>query len=151
MTTTSLYEQDFYQWTLQTAQLIKQRQFNELDITHLIEEIESMGASERRELESRLEVLIAHLLKLHYLVDWRANNARGWCATIKEQRHKIQKLLKRNPSLKPQLVTLFEDDDIYQDGYLKAIAETNLVFDIFPEQCPYRLDQIIDADFFPHL
>jgi hypothetical protein len=145
---TALYEQDFYRWTQQTAALIKQGRFNEIDAEHLIEEIESMGASERRELESRLEVLIAHLLKYHFLESWRDENGRGWQATIKEQRHKIKRLLKRNPSLKPQIQTLFVEDDIYQDGYLKAIAETNLS-NVFPEQSPYSIEQILDDEFLP--
>jgi hypothetical protein len=143
------YEKDFYQWTLQTAELIKQRQFHKIDIKHLVEEIESMGASERSQLENRLAVLIAHLLKYHYLTQWRVENGRGWEATIKEQRHKIKRLLHRNPSLKPHLAILFNEDDIYQDGYLRAIAETNLNYDAFPEQCPYSLAQILSDDFFP--
>jgi hypothetical protein len=146
---TTLYEQDFYQWSITTANLIKQRQFENVDIYHLVEEIESMGASERRELESRIAVLIAHLLKYHYLAEWRVENGRGWEATVKEQRHKIKRLLKRNPSLKPQLNILFNEEDIYHDGYFKAIAETNLDSNRFPDQCPYSLEQILADDFFP--
>ena len=145
--TSNLYEQDYYQWTQRTAQLIQQGQFSELDIEHLIEEIESMGASERREMESRLIVLISHLLKYHYLTQWREENGRGWQATIKEQRHALKRLFKRNPSLKAQLSVLFNEGDLYQDGYLKAIAQTNN--DSFPAHCPYSLEQILTDDFFP--
>jgi len=149
MNAQTLYEKDFYQWTQQTAQAIRQNKFHEIDIHHLAEEIESMGASERSQLENRLAVLIAHLLKYHYLAQWRVENGRGWEATIKEQRHKLKRLLKHNPSLKPYLNTLFTEEDIYRDGYLKAIAETNLNYDAFPEQCPYSLEQMMDETFFP--
>ena len=66
---------------------------------------------------------------------------------IKEQRHALKRLFKRNRSLKAQLNYLFEDGDLYQDAYLKAIAQTNS--DIFPQQCPYSLEQIVNDEFFP--
>ena len=149
MNAQTLYEKDFYQWTVQTAESIRQHKFHEVDVNHLAEEIESMGASERNQLENRLAVLITHLLKYQYLTQWRVENGRGWEATIKEQRHRLTRLLKHNPSLKPYLKTLFFEEDIYQDGYLKAIAETNLNYDVFPEQCPYSLEQIMSNEFFP--
>lgn len=60
----SIYEQDYYAWTQQQADLMRTRRYRDLDMDHLIEEIESMGVSERRQLVDRLKVLIAHLLKM---------------------------------------------------------------------------------------
>jgi hypothetical protein len=59
----NLYEQDFYLWTQTIVQNLKENKLNEIDISNLIEEIESMGRSEKRELKSRLIVLLMHLLK----------------------------------------------------------------------------------------
>jgi hypothetical protein len=73
----------------------------------------------------------AHLLKYHYLAQWRVENGRSWEATIKEQRHRLNRLLKHNPGLKPYLNTLFVEEDIYRDGYLKAIAQTNTTTMLF--------------------
>ncbi len=60
---TTLYDDDFYRWSQEQANLLRSRRFNELDAENLLEEIEAMGRSERRELESRLEKLLAHLLE----------------------------------------------------------------------------------------
>jgi hypothetical protein len=125
------------------------KQQHEIDIHHFAEEIESMGASERNQLENRLADVCA-FLKYHYLAQWRVENGCGWEATIKEQRHRLNRLLKHNPSLKPYLNTLFVEEDIYRDGYLKAIAQTNLNYDAFPEQCPYSLEEIMNEAFFPY-
>ena len=95
---TTAYETDFYQWTQQQAALIRQGLFSELDTAHLIDEIEDMGGSKERELESRLGVLLAHLLKWEFQPARRGNS---WRLTIKEQRRRIDRLLKKNPSLKP--------------------------------------------------
>ena len=63
MKTTSLYEQDIHAWTRRTAELLRQQRFQELDIEHLVEELETMGRRDRQELISRLKILLGHLLK----------------------------------------------------------------------------------------
>ena len=87
---TTLYEQDYHAWAQETAQLIRQGRFLEVDVEHLAEEIEDMGASRERELESRLGVLLAHLLKWRYQPERRGAS---WEAAIKEQRQRILRLL----------------------------------------------------------
>jgi hypothetical protein len=84
MTTAILYEKDLYAWTMRNAQFLRERHTEELDFDHLAEEMESMGAREKRELQSRLEVLIAHLLKLAYLSD-RAGTAAANRRVFKRQ------------------------------------------------------------------
>ncbi len=93
----SLYEQDFYAWTKQQAKLIKEKTLDKLDLLNLFEEVESMGASEVRELESRMEVLLIHLLKWKFQPSRRGSS---WELTIKEQRIRIKKRIKKMPSLK---------------------------------------------------
>jgi hypothetical protein len=75
----NLYDQDFYQWTHEQAELMKAGALSQLDIPNLIEEIESMGRSEKRELRSRLTVLLMHLLKWDYQQDRRSGS---WKSTI---------------------------------------------------------------------
>ncbi|MBT9097717.1 DUF29 domain-containing protein [Methylovulum psychrotolerans] len=94
------YGNDFYSWTQQQAALLKSRQFSELDLANLIEEIESLGRSEKRELENRLTALLLHLLK------WQcqpARRSRSWELSIDEQRVKFLRVLKDNPGLKSRL------------------------------------------------
>ena len=93
-----LYDQDYYQWTVETANALNSKSYDAVDIEHLIEEIEGMGASERSQLQNRLEVLIMHLLKLEYQSGYIGK--RGWILTIKEQRKRLKRLLQKMPSLK---------------------------------------------------
>ena len=141
---TSTYEQDFYAWTRQQADLMRNRQYQALDLEHLIEEVESMGASERRQLANRLKVLMAHLLKWKYQSHLQS---RSWAATIKEQRLSIQDLLDDNPSLQSmQASTIIR---AYRLARLLAVKETNLEESTFPEQCPFSEQQLGDEDFYP--
>lgn len=110
----SLYESDFYQWIQQTAGALKAKAFDQVDWDNVIEEIESMGRSERRELKSRLIVLLEHLLKLRYWASERDQNERGWRNTIIEQRRQLHLVLDDSPSLRAVLT------DIYPDAYRQA-------------------------------
>jgi len=138
------YQTDFYSWTQQQAALLKARQFNELDFDNLIEEIESMGASERKELDSRLIELLLHLLKWQYQPKRKGSS---WEVSIAKQRDGIEKVLCDNPSLKYQLDKRVADCYVYARRY--AAIETQLPKARFPEECPYSLAQLFDVDFMP--
>lgn len=142
--TNTLYENDYYQWALSNAALLKARRFSELDIENLVEEIESMGRSERRELYSRLAVLLMHLLKWRYQPERRGNS---WKNTIKVQRLNLQKLLAQNPSLKPQQSEMLAE--AYEEARLQAAAETDKDESVFPEICPFALEDVLGRDYFP--
>jgi len=60
------YETDYNQWLKETVKQLQERNFEQVDWDNLIEEIESMGKSDRRALMSLLTRLIEHLLKLAY-------------------------------------------------------------------------------------
>ena len=140
----NLHDQDFYAWTQQQAGLIRAGKVAELDLEYLLEEVESMGASERSQLQSRLKVLLGHLLKWQYQPAYRS---RSWTATIKEQRLSVMELIDDNPSLRPLL-----DERIrkaYQQGVLLAVKETDIDERKFPQSCPYTKEQILDLGFYP--
>ena len=99
-TNKTLYEQDFYLWIQTTLAILKERKLEQLDIENLIEEIDSMGRSEKKELKTRLVVLIEHLLKLQYWTEEKDYNARVWRNTVVEQRRQIAYTLADSPSLK---------------------------------------------------
>jgi len=136
------HENDFYAWTQQQANLLKTKQLHQIDWQNIAEEIEDMGRSEKRQLESRLEILIMHLLKWQFQPNLRS---RSWQLTIKEQRLRLEKLLQKNPSLQPQLTEVIED--IYPLATLSAERETGL--SSFPETCPYSLPEILSPEFLP--
>jgi hypothetical protein len=138
------YQKDFYRWTEEQASLLKAGRLSELDSEHLIEELESMGASELNQLQNRLKALIAHLLKWQYQPSFRS---RSWHATIEEQRLSLLGLIEDSPSLKNIL-----DDRLlkaYPQGVLLAVKETNLDKKSFPATCPYTVRQLFDIDFYP--
>ncbi|HLO87523.1 MAG TPA: DUF29 domain-containing protein [Nostocaceae cyanobacterium] len=146
-TNKTLYEQDFYLWIQTTVKLLRERKLEQLDIENLIEEIDSMGRSEKKELKTRLIVLIEHLLKLQYWTEEKDDNARGWRNTVVEQRRQIAYTLEDSPSLKSVLNDVFLD--CYTDARNDTLRKYQLPSELFPEQSPFSLAQVLDADFIP--
>jgi hypothetical protein len=139
------YQTDFYGWTQDQASLLKTGRLSELDIENLIEEVETMGRSEKRALESRLVVLLLGLLKWKYQSE---RKGRSWHLTIKEQRVRLFKALKTSPSLKNQLESVASD--AYDVAIFKAAKETKLDITIFPDTCPWSVAQILDDNYYPN-
>jgi hypothetical protein len=123
---------------------LKTGHWQEVDIENLIEEIESMGRSEKRSLESRMIVLITHLLKWQYQP---VRRGKSWELTIKGQQVSCLDVLDDNPSLKSKLDELFAK--AYYLAKLKTAIETGLDEDYFPEQCPYTFSQLFDNSYYP--
>ena len=140
----SLYEKDFFRWIETTAKLLKEGKFSELDIDNLVEEIETMGRSEKNVLESNLIILILHLLKWKYQTNKRSGS---WKRSIREHRRRIHKAFKNSPSLKPYFQEIFTE--AYQDGRKQASDETGLSLKIFPQESPFTIEEILDEDFLP--
>ncbi|MDP3332644.1 MAG: DUF29 domain-containing protein [Methylococcaceae bacterium] len=138
------YDKDFYSWTQEQAEMLRSGQFNNLDIPNLIEEIETMGRSEKRELESRLTVLLVHLLKWQYQ---EVRRGRSWELTIIEQRLKYNETLEENPGLKPKLNDILEK--AYQYATIQASRETKISRNVFPKACPWTLEAITSEEFYP--
>lgn len=140
----ALYDTDFYEWTQRTAEKLRRRRFDETDIEHAAEEIEDMGKRDLRELNSRMEVLVAHLLKWKLQPSKRSNSWRG---TIVAQRREIAAILQDSPSLRPRLVAAASS--YYAGAVDRAIAETGIEARKFPPHCPFSDDQILDPHFLP--
>ena len=139
-----LHSQDFYAWTRDQARLLRAGRFDSVDIVNLIEEVEEMGGNIKRQLESRLEVLLMRLLKWKYQPNL---TGKSWSLTIAEQRRRITKLLRKNPSLKAELEEAFKDS--CEDARHSAMLETGLNLETFPEQPPFNVAQTLDTDFLP--
>ncbi|MCC5642366.1 DUF29 domain-containing protein [Nostoc sp. CHAB 5824] len=139
-----LYEQDFYLWIQTTAELLKQGRLTELDLKNLIDEIETMGRSEKKALRSNLEVVLMHLLKYKYQADKRSGS---WRATIREHRKRIRQALEESLSLKPYFDEVF--GLCYDDARLLAADETELHLATFPEESPFMPEQALDPNFLP--
>ena len=140
----SLYDIDFYEWTQEQARLLGSGRWHDLDLDNLIEEVRSVGLSDKREIESRLQVLVAHLLKWRYQPGQRSS---GWAGTIREQRRRIKLVGRDSPSLRGYPSAVFVDE--YLGARLKAADETGIDFSLFPETCPFTVEEALDDDFLP--
>lgn len=139
-----LYDEDFVVWAIETARLLRERRFEQIDIEHLAEEVEAMGRSQKHEVRSRLRVLLVHLLK------WKHQPRRrsaGWQSTMTTQRTELRDLFEQSPSLRRQVSEALPR--VYLDAAKLAAIETGLAADAFPRACPFSPAQILDDTFLP--
>lgn len=149
-----LYDRDLQLWIEQTIQQLKNREFESLDIEHLIEELVDLGKSEKNALKGNLTILLAHLLKLKIQHDVPDSMKGSWYSSILEHRQRVLNNLADTPSLKSFLVEAIEK--VYPDSRKLAIKESKLAkfgLRVPPEnedpiECPFSIEQILDEDFY---
>jgi hypothetical protein len=144
--TMTSYDKDVILWSQQQARLLRAGRFAELDVEHLADEIEDVGKSEKRELASRMAVLLAHLLKWSRQPEMRTNS---WRSTIIVQRKRVALAIKATPSLKAVMRDPDWREDMWLDALAQAQKETALTAEDLPEACPWAMDQAADQDFWP--
>ncbi|MBW4577739.1 MAG: DUF29 domain-containing protein [Aphanothece sp. CMT-3BRIN-NPC111] len=142
--TDSLYEKDFQLWLDATAKMLRERQLEQLDFNNLIEEVESMGRSEKDALESNLVVVLMHLFKYKYQPERRSNS---WLSSIYEHRRRIRRAFYKSPSLKNYLNEVFAE--CYKDARQEASLETGLPLEVFPIECPFNVEETLNPDYLP--
>ncbi|MCZ8045221.1 MULTISPECIES: DUF29 domain-containing protein, partial [unclassified Microcystis] len=139
-----LYEIDDSQWLGETVSLLRNHQFSQLDLEHLIEELEDLGKEKKNAVASLLEQVIRHLLLLQYWTKEAEYNTIHWQEEIYNFRTQLGRKMTAN------LHNYLEEElnSIYQDalGFVK-IKTVNTV--IFPSQCPYSLEQLLDRSWLP--
>jgi hypothetical protein len=147
---TPLYESDFYEWTLGQAatlrRLAAERINTELDLENLAEEVESMAGSDRRELRSRLEIILIHLLKLAYC--FYPDPRTTWTDSVQAQRGSLEKLFDQSPSLRRLA------PDMLEKAYPRALEQANretigLSMDTLPSVNPFPLERVLDFKYIP--
>ncbi len=136
-----LYDLDFNLWIEKVKQKIQERDFIDMDWDNLLDEIDDMGKSEKRSLESYLQRLIEHTLKLQYWQEERKRNYRHWQAEVANFRNQINRLLKRNPSFKNYMT------EIYPEIFSEVIQIRSLEFEI-PKDAYIELNVIMKSDYF---
>jgi hypothetical protein len=147
---TNLYDLDFHAWAEEQAESLRALALSRtntprpVDWDNLIEEVADLARARVRELESRYFRLLTHLLKWQFQPEARSS---GWSGTIVEQRYRIGRILKENPSLRPRREAMMLEG--YEGAIAQAAAETGLARSIFPSSCPYSLAQIEAEDFLP--
>jgi len=150
-TNAALYDQDLYAWTQEQAARLREGAVHELDLEHLIEEIEDVGYSQRDALASHLLVLLTHLLKRALAARERpgdlARAGRGWRTTCRTQRRLLDKRLRRNPSLRPTVPE--ECAEAYAIARDEAATALGVAEAVVPLACPWTSDQVLDINFWP--
>jgi Domain of unknown function DUF29 len=137
----ALYDDDFYVWTQRQAELLREGRFADLDLAHLIEEVEDLGATLRNAVARRTREIIVHLLKLEYSP--AAEPRRGWQERVGKHRDDLE--LEITPSLRRHVTA--ELENIFQKARRRAaddLARDHVTLDQLPATCPYTLDQILD-------
>jgi hypothetical protein len=140
----SLYESDFYTWTQEQARLLRERRFDDLDLENLVDEIESVGRSEKHEIRGRLKVLLTHLLKWKFQPRFRGIS---WRRTIREQRETIAEIIEASPSLRTYPSQVMRT--AYTGATISASEETGLAIGLFPHECPFSVDEALGPEFLP--
>jgi Domain of unknown function DUF29 len=138
------YKQDFLLWTEQQAEYLKKGRWAELDIEHLVEELETLGRSEQKELGSYLQVLLMHLLKCQYQPEPRT---KSWDNALSNCRDKIQDCLEDTPSLQRFLQDSVWIQKYYRRACRDTAKETQKSVETFPVKCSFTIDQILDPNF----
>ena len=138
------YDEDFFEWTQHTAALLRAGRVAEVDVEHLAEEVEDMGKRDRREVDSRVTVLLTHLLKWQKQPEHRC---RSWKSTILTQRDDLGRVLQDSPSLRRRLGS--ELRRTFRVAVQAAQEETGVFPDRFPRECPWTPEQILDQNFLP--
>ncbi|HEX2142792.1 MAG TPA: DUF29 domain-containing protein [Candidatus Limnocylindria bacterium] len=137
-------EEDFVAWARGQAALLRRGELETVDREGVAEELEDMTKRERRELESRLKILLQHLLKWEFQPQRRS---RSWLLTIREQRNQLGKLLRDSPSLKNDVAWAIEEN--YSTAAGDAAVETRMPRGAFPPLCPYPQADVLDPGFLP--
>lgn len=140
----NLYDLDYGLWLQDQITKLKQHKWQQLDVEHLIEELEALNKSNKRELYSYIVVLLAHLLKWQYQPDFRSGS---WEGSIGNSRKRIERLFKDQPSLRPYLLEIVQE--AYEEAKEWAHNETRLDINLFPDECPFSIQQMLDPEFLP--
>ena len=140
-----LYDVDDDEWLEQTINLLKNHQFQQLDLDNLIEELEDLGREKKNAVASLLDQIIRHLLLLQYWTTEAEYNAVHWQEEIYNFRTQLRRTITTNlrKYLKDELTSIYQD----ALGFVK-IKTTNLV--TFPTECPYSLEQLLDRSWLPN-
>ena len=126
------YETDYTAWAENTAALLRQRRFEEIDLDSLIEEVDGLAKSDPKAVRSQLRRLLLHLLKWQYssTLD-RERAGRGWAESMSNARNEI------------------EDDTSYQKSRKQAAAALALELSDLPATCPWPIDKILEEGWLP--
>jgi hypothetical protein len=135
------YEQDLYNWSVEQAALLRAGRIAEADALNIAEELDDVGNEQYDKLESALRIILPHLLKWDRQPERRS---RSWWSSIGVQRNQLRRVLRKNPGLKPRVNEAL--GKAYEDARLEAASQMKLDPRLFPVQCPYSWEEIMERE-----
>ncbi|MBP0000781.1 MAG: DUF29 domain-containing protein [Cyanobacteria bacterium SID2] len=138
----TLYDEDYVRWIEATLAQLRDRNYDNVDWANLLNELEDMAKRERRSIRNNLTVILVHLLKWEFQPEFRTGS---WAGSITEHRSRVLSVLEDSPSLKNYLSEALTW--AYPRARQQASAETTLPLKVFPVECPYEIDLILDDSF----
>lgn len=138
------YGKDLYAWSKDQADRLRALRPAQIDWENIAEEIESVGRSDRRSLQSDLKVVLVHLLKWRYQPQKRKS---GWRSSINEHRDRIERILGDSPSLAQIPAQSLATE--YRKARLEALDDTRLPKGRIPESCPFSIEEVLDPTYWP--
>ncbi|HEY1798397.1 MAG TPA: DUF29 domain-containing protein [Stellaceae bacterium] len=132
------YDEDFFAWTQEQSRLLREGALSQIDAENVAGELESMGRNNRRELGSRLTVILHHMLKWQFQ---SGGHSRSWIVTVNTQRDEIAKIVADSPSLRPVIREILLS--AYASARRDAAVETRLSLSRFPVECPFSLEDVL--------
>jgi hypothetical protein len=133
------YDRDLYSWAVEQAALLRAGRIADADARNIAEELDDVGNAQYEKLESALRIILLHLLKWEHQPKRRS---RSWWLSISVQRRHVLRVLRKNPGLKPVLDEAITE--AYEIARIEAAAQTLLEEDVFPLECPYSWNDIME-------
>lgn len=131
-------DQDYYSWTREQMKFLKEGMFNMLDTENLMEELLALGNSEASKLESHLSNMLMHMLKIKYQP---GKHTRSWDLSIKNSKYQSLRTLRKSPGLKHEFNDIIES--AYYSARINAAKETDIAEDVFPNECPWNVEELL--------
>lgn len=141
-----LYDSDFSLWVEETAKCLHNRNFQDVDLENLIEEVLDLSRRSKHKLKSLLRRLFEHLLKLKYWQSELDRNQNHWRGEVFNFRQQIQDELQSSPSLRGYLQKIL--DECYLDACEAVSLTMGLPLNTFPKATLGSMEQILDKSWF---
>ncbi len=147
-----LYETDFFLWTQEQAALLRQLPHERvnlpIDWRNTADEIQDMGLRDLRSVNSQIETIFEHLLKLEHSP--AANPRRGWRQTVLRCRDQIERTLDDSPSLRSKLAGRWQNEyGMARRHAVESLEEDGIDTGDVPPAPPYSQEQVLDPDWWP--
>jgi hypothetical protein len=136
-----LYEHDILAWSQHQADLLRRiargERVNDVDWEHVVEEIEDVGLSELHAVESFLDLMLVHLLRVH---GWpESPSAEHWRAELGSSQKNAGRRVSPSMRQKTDIAKLYADALEQLDG----VNYDGLAARPGPITCPFTLDMLI--------